>query len=311
MEKEMLTVRELADYLNLNEKIVYRLVRQGKIPGTRTTGKWTFSRYLIRSWIESNSLEGFSGWRFPPRSSPSTDLFISGSNDLILDRVLSIILKAQAPDILVYFSNTGSTGGLTALRMGKAHLAGIHLYHPESGQYNIPYLEEHLSGKNILLYNLAYRTQGLIMKRAVGISTISDVVERGLRLINREAGSGTRLLLDLLCKEEGIEGTQIIGYDNEVFTHLEVGVSILKGEADVGVGIQSVAESLGLDFLPIRKERYDLVVPAENLSLRPVQIFFNVIHSKRFRQLTKGLAGYDLRDSGKLISSNKQETTTP
>jgi putative molybdopterin biosynthesis protein len=311
MEKEMLTVRELAAYLNLNEKIVYRLVREGKIPGTRVTGKWTFSRYLIRNWIESHSIEGFPDWQAPPRPSPSTDLFISGSDDLILDRVLSVILKAEAPDILAYFSNTGSMGGLKALRMGKAHLAGIHLYHPESGQYNMPFLRQHLARENILLYNLAYRTQGFIMRKTRGIKTISEIAEQGLRFINREAGSGTRHLLDLLCREEDISGAQIIGYENEVFTHLEVGLAILKGEADVGLGIQPVAELMDLDFLPLRKERYDLVVPAENLSLHPVQIFFNVIHSKKFRQLAKGLAGYDLRDSGKLISSEKQEITSP
>jgi putative molybdopterin biosynthesis protein len=311
MEKEMLTVKEVAEYLNLNEKIVYKLVREGKIPGTRVTGKWTFSRYLIQNWIESHSLEGFSGWQLPPRSSPSTDLFISGSNDLILDRVLSIILKTEAPDILAYFSNTGSMGGLKALRMGKAHLAGIHLYHPESGQYNTPYLEQHLARENILLYNLAYRTQGFIMKKAMQVTTISDIVERSLHFINREDGSGTRLLLDLLCREEGIDVMQIIGYDGEVFTHFEVGIAILKGEADVGLGIQSVAESLGLDFYPLRKERYDLVVPAENLSLRPVQVLFNVIHSSKFRQLAKGLAGYDLRDSGKLISSKTRNLARP
>jgi putative molybdopterin biosynthesis protein len=303
MEKEMLTVREAADYLNLNEKIVYRLVRQGKIPGTRVTGKWTFSRYLIRNWIESRSLESFSGWQFPPRSSPSTDLFISGSNDLIIDRLLNIVLKIEAPDILAYFCNTGSMGGLNALRLGKAHLAGIHLYHPESGQYNIPYLKEHLSNENVLLYNLAYRTQGFISKKGQQFEGVSDLVGKGYRFINREAGSGTRLLLDLLCKEEGIEVNQIIGYSNEVFTHLEVAVAILRGEADVGLGIQSVAECLGLDFLPIRKERYDLAVPAENLVLRPVQVFFNVIHSNSFRQASRGLSGYDLRDSGKLMSS--------
>jgi len=303
MEKDMLTVRELADYLNLNEKIVYRLVREGKIPGTKVTGKWTFSRYLIRNWIESHSLEGFSGWQFPPRSSPSTDLFISGSNDLILDRILSVVLKIEAPDILTYFSNTGSMGGLKALQMGKAHLAGIHLYHPESGQYNIPYLEEHLSNENMLLYNLAYRTQGFIFRKNLDFEGISDLVAQGYRLINREAGSGTRLLLDFLCHEEEIGAHQVRGYSNEVFTHMEVGVAILSGEADVGLGIQSVAESLGLEFLPLRKERYDLAVPAENLSLKPVQVFFNVIHSKRFLQASKGLPGYDLRDSGKLMSS--------
>jgi putative molybdopterin biosynthesis protein len=148
------------------------------------------------------------------------------------------------------------------------------------------------------------------MRKATGIVTISDVVEKGLRLINREEGSGTRLLLDLLCKQEGIDGKQIMGYDNEVFTHLEVGLAISKGEADVGLGIQSVAEPLGLGFLPLQKERYDLVVLTENLSLRPVQIFFNVIHSKRLRQLAKGLPGYDLRDSGKLISSGQQDAAS-
>lgn len=311
MEKEMFTVRELAAYLNLNEKIVYKLVREGKIPGTRVTGKWTFSRYLIRNWIESHSIAGFPGWQVPPMPSPSTDLFISGSDDLILDRVLSVILKAEAPDILAYFSNTGSMGGLKALRMGKAHLAGIHLYHPESGQYNMPYLRQHLARENILLYNFAYRTQGFIMRRTKSIRTISEMATQGLRFINREAGSGTRLLLDLLCKEEGITGVQILGYENEVFTHIEVGLAVLKDEADVGLGIQQVAESLGLDFLPLRKERYDLVIPAENLSLHPVQIFFNVIHSKKFRQLAKGMAGYDLRDSGKLITPDTQDLATP
>ena len=303
MEKEMLTVRELADYLNLNEKMVYRLVREGKIPGTRATGKWTFSRYLIRNWIESQSLEGFSGWQFPPRSSPSTDLFISGSNDLVLDRILSVVLKIEAPDILAYFSNTGSMGGLKALRMNKAHLAGIHLYHPESGQYNIPYLKEHLSNENVLLYNLAYRNQGFIFSKNLEFEEVSDVVEKGYRFINREAGSGTRVLLDFLCNEAKIDAQKIQGYSNEVFTHMEVGVAILRGEADVGLGIQSIAESLGLEFLPLQKERYDLAVPAENLSLKPVQVFFNVIHSKRFLQASKGLPGYDLRDSGKLMNS--------
>jgi putative molybdopterin biosynthesis protein len=303
MEKEMLTVRELAEYLNLNEKMVYRLVRKGKLPGTRVTGKWTFSRYLIRNWIESHSLEGFSGWQLPPRSSPSTDLFISGSNDLILDRILSFVLKIEAPDILAYFSNTGSMGGLKALRMGKAHLAGIHLYHPESGQYNIPYLKEHLSNENVLLYNLAYRTQGFIFRKNLEFGGISDLVAQGYRFINREAGSGTRVLLDFLCNKEEIDAHQIRGYSNEVFTHMEVGVAILRGEVEVGLGIQSVAESLGLEFLPLRKERYDLAVPAENLSLKPVQVFFNVIHSKRFLQASKGLPGYDLRDSGKLMNS--------
>ena len=155
----------------------------------------------------------------------------------------------------------------------------------------------------ILLYNLAYRTQGIIMKKNIKVSSVTDIINKKLRFINREAGSGTRLLLDIMCEEDNCNVKEIAGYDNEVYTHFEVGVAILKGEADVGLGIQSVAESLGLNFLPVRKERYDLVVRSKDLSLRPVQIFFNTIHSKQFRQIVKGLAGYDLKDSGKLISS--------
>lgn len=298
----MLTVKELAEYLNLNEKIVYKLVREKKIPGTRITGKWTFSKYLIRNWIEAKSADGFFEWKNIPVSSPASDLFIAGSDDLILERIISIILKQQAPEILAYFAPTGSMGGIKALQMGKAHLAGIHLYDPESGLYNIPYLDNNLAKKHCLLYNLAYRTQGFIMKKGLTIQSVQDIATKKLRYINRESGSGTRLLFDLLCEEQGLTGKEITGYNYDVYTHMEVGIAILKGEADIGLGIQSVADSLKLDFHPLRKERYDVVVPAKNLALRPVQIFFNVLHSSKFRQLAKGLVGYDLSQSGELLS---------
>ena len=303
MEKEMLTVREAAAYLNLNEKLVYRLVRDGRIPGTRITGKWTFPRSLLRSWMESHSLQGLT----PPqrREAPSfpEDLFIAGSNDLVIDRLIYLFRK-EAPGRVAYFANLGSLGGLRALQAGKAQVAGVHLYHPGSGQYNAPYLQELFPKGKIILFNLAYRVQGFMWqpRRVRAIRRPADLARPGLRLVNREGGSGTRILLDHLLQSEGINPSHVSGYGYEVFTHLEVGLAIMRKEADVGLGIQSVADALGLRFLPIMTERYDVVLPVENMSVPAVQVFLNILHSRKVRDAARGLSGYDLRDTGKMIS---------
>jgi putative molybdopterin biosynthesis protein len=129
-----------------------------------------------------------------------------------------------------------------------------------------------------------------------------DLLQPGIRLINRERGSGTRLLLDHLLARDGVEPKKVTGYADDVYTHLEVGLAVLKGNADVGLGIQPVAELLGLRFFPITAERYDLIVPQGNLSIEPIRILFNLLHSKRFLREARRLPGYDVKDSGKILS---------
>jgi len=303
MEKEMLTTREVAEYLNLNEKIIYRLVREGRLPGTRITGKWTFSRSQLRQWIESHSLGEIRSFPLLSESKAETGLFIAGSDDLLLGQVLARILHAECPEVLTFYATLGSQGGIRAIREGKAHVAGVHLYHPESGEYNLPYLGSFPPKERPLVFNLAYRVQGWIVrpKASLVVRGAADLLQPGIRFINRERGSGTRLLLDYLLAHNGIDAKKVLGYRDEVYTHLEVGLAILKGEADVGLGIQSVADLLGLGFLPITAERYDLVVPRESLFLRPVRIFFNLLHSKKFLKRARELPGYDLKDSGKML----------
>ncbi len=303
MEKEMLTAREAAQYLNLNEKIIYRLVREGRLPGARITGKWTFSRSQIRGWIESHSLGEIRSFPYQPEPKAETTLFIAGSDDLLLGRVLGQILHAECPELLTFYATLGSQGGIRAIREGKAHLAGVHLYHPQSGEYNLPYLGNFPLKERPLLFNLAYRTQGWMFrpKGSPAFQGASDLLRPGIRLINRESGSGTRVLLDHLLARDGIDPKKVKGYKDEVYTHFEVGLAILKGEADVGMGIQPVAEFLGLGFLSITAERYDLIVSRESMSLKPVRIFFNTLHSGKFLKRAKTLPGYDLRDSGKIL----------
>ena len=304
MEKELLTARETAEYLNLHEKVVYRLVREGRLPGARITGKWTFSRSQLRAWIESHSLAETES--FPPLSEHKgrNALLIAGSDDLLLNRVVSRMLHAESPDLLTFYATMGSLGGIRAIRDGEAHLAGVHLYHPQSGQYNVPYLSDLPPGARPLVVNLAYRTQGWMVrpKGSPPFHGTADLLQPGIRLINRERGSGTRLLLDHLLVRDGVDPKKVAGYADDVYTHLEVGLAVLKGDADVGLGIQPVAESLGLRFLPITSERYDLIVPQGNLSIEPIRILFNLLHSKRFQREARRLPGYDVKDSGKILS---------
>jgi excisionase family DNA binding protein len=154
MEKEMLTAKEAAQYLNLNEKIIYRLVKEGRLPGARITGKWTFSRSQLRGWIESHSLEGIGSFPFRSESKAATELLIAGSDDLLLGRVLAQILHAECPELITFYATMGSQEGIRAIREGKAHLAGVHLYHPQSGEYNLPYLGNFPPRERPLVFNI-------------------------------------------------------------------------------------------------------------------------------------------------------------
>ncbi len=305
VKNEMLTAKEVAVYLNINEKTIYRLVREGRLPGTKITGKWTFSRALVRNWIESNSLQRPMASRRPSHLAASGPgkLLIAGSNDLIMERIQTHLVKTLFPEIIVYVANTGSLGGLRALELGWAHIAGVHLYHPETKEYNLPYLKEFLPEEETIVFHLAFRNQGFILgsRSRAHFRGTQDLASSYIRFVNREEGSGTRLLLDYLLREHGIHPGKVIGYSREVFTHMEVGLAILRGEADVGLGIESVAHHLGLDFVQVRAERYDLVVPKVNLSAKSVQVFLNFLHSAKFPKLASGLAGYDLKESGKIL----------
>jgi excisionase family DNA binding protein len=303
MEKEMLTAKEAAEYLNLNEKIIYRLVKDGRLPGARITGKWTFSRSQLREWIESHSLKGIGSFALFSASKVKNALFIAGSDDLLLGRVLAKVLHTEYPELLTFYATTGSLEGIRAIRERKAHVAGIHLYHPQSGEYNLPYLGNFPPRERPLVFNLAYRTQGWIVhsKGSLPFRGTADLLQAGIRLINRERGSGTRLLLDHLLAQDEVDPKEVAGYTNEVYTHLEVGLAILEGEADVGLGIQTAAEFLGLRFLPVTTERYDLLVPQGNLSVEPVRKFLNLLNSRSFLREAKALPGYDLKDSGKIL----------
>ncbi len=226
-------------------------------------------------------------------------IVVVGSHDNSLD-VLADQLKASAGRLSLSSSHVGSMGGLMAIKRGACHLAGSHLLDTVDGTYNISYIRKYLPGRSVKLVNLVHRDNGLIVgrgnpKRILGME---DLTRPDVTFINRQGGSGTRILLDYRLKQLGIEPAYIRGYDSEEFTHMSVAVAVLSGSADAGLGIYAAARALGLDFIPVVTEVYDLVIPIEHYDTENVRMLLDVIVSAEFKQRVEALGGYSVRHTG-------------
>ncbi len=227
---------------------------------------------------------------------------VLGSHDNTLD-LLATLLRRRDPKLRLSSAHVGSLGGLMALRQGRAHLGGSHLYDPETNSYNVPYIQKYLAGVPLKLINLAWRQQGFMVLpgNPHNLHAVADLTRPGVRFINRQRGAGTRLLLDFLLKQEGIDPAAVQGYDREEYTHMAVAANVESGTADVGLGILAAARALGLDFISLTPERYDLVVPLATFRDRRFEELLAVINSPEFHTAAEALGGYDLKDCGKIV----------
>ena len=229
-------------------------------------------------------------------------IVIVGSHDNSLD-VLADLLKATHSELSLSSSHVGSMGGLMAIKRGVCHLAGTHLLDTEDGSYNISYLKKYLPDTKVKLVHLVQRDQGLIVKNdnPKGIKGIEDLSRKDISFINRQVGSGTRILLDYKLSQMGIKAAAINGYQNEEFTHMAVAVSVLSGADDAGLGIFAAARALNLEFIPVVTEQYDLAIPLEHFETKPIQILLEIINGRNFKQRVEALGGYSTAKTGKVI----------
>jgi molybdenum cofactor synthesis domain-containing protein len=229
-------------------------------------------------------------------------LVVLGSHDNTID-LLATLLHRRDHRLRLSSGHVGSLGGLMALRQGRAHLGGSHMLDPETNTYNVPFIKRHLAGVPLKLINLAWREQGLMVApgNPKNIKTIQDLTRPEVRFINRQRGAGTRLLLDYLLKENGLSAYQVQGYEREEYTHMAVAVNVASGTADVGLGILAAARALGLDFIPLLPERYDLVVPETTFGDPRFQTLLEVVRSREFQEAATALGGYDLKDCGTIL----------
>jgi len=235
-----------------------------------------------------------------PLSQIKNTLSIVGSHDPLLDEAADI-LRRENPALSVASSHVGSMGGIMAVKRGEAIMAGVHLLDPDTGVYNKSYIQRYFPDGDGVLLRCVGRIQGLMVApgNPLSVQGFRDI-ER-LRYVNRQGGSGTRILCDHLIEERGLDKARIDGYAREEFTHTAVAAQIAAGTADAGLGIRSAAGIYGLDFIPICTEEYDLLIKSENLSLPIVRIFLNIVKGGEFRRRLELLGGYTFDKPGTAI----------
>lgn len=307
MEK-LLSTREVSQLLGVNEKMVYTLITEKGLPATKITGKWLFPAQLVEQWVESRTIN------FPARSetpSPRSGLLlVAGSDDILFERALSLFMRLNAGHVAI-FGTLGSLGGLKALRRGWCQMATSHLAEEDGQDYNFSFAANELEALPAVV-NFCRREQGLLVARGnpLNISDCGDIGKKGLTVVNRPLGTSTRILFDRELQKAGLQPSKIAGYGHEVPRHLDIGMEILSGRADVGLSIRPVASLLNLDFISMKWERFDLLIPKDYFFDKGVQLFLGMLHEPEFRALADDLPGYDLELVGKMLYP-KENSPTP
>ncbi|MCG8472399.1 MAG: helix-turn-helix transcriptional regulator [Desulfobacterales bacterium] len=299
--RDLLSTKEVAEFLGVNEKMVYQLISDKGLPASKVTGKWLFPRYLVEQWVENSTIN------YPDtvhvNRGGSGPLVLAGSNDLLLERAMAHFNKKSSGELAV-FGNVGSMGGIQALKSGMCHIASSHLVSNDE-EYNFEFAGRELERQPVVV-NFCHREQGILFRAdeslfPEGVTGVKELGLPGVRIVNRPLGTGTRVLFDRELKACGIEGSSLAGYDEEVSRHMDVGLAILSGRADAGPGIRTVASLLGLAFVPLRWERYDLIVLRESYFDRRVQGFLSQLQERHLKVLARGLSGYDISHSGQML----------
>jgi putative molybdopterin biosynthesis protein len=294
---DMYSTKEIAKFLNINEKMVYSLITEKGLPATKVTGKWLFPIHLVRQWIEAGTENYPQSARLPPYHGL---VLIAGSNDLLLDKIISTFnIKHQ--NHIAMFGLAGSLGGLNALKQNLCHIASSHLI-GDNDQYNFPFLMDdpnHIPA----VVNFCRREQGILIQREnpKNIKSVTDMARPDITIVNRQLGTGTRKLLDKLLAQAEIRPESVRGYDTTLTRHLDVGLELLNQRADAGLGIRPVATILGLDFIPVCWERFDLLIHKDRFFDEGVQLFLAMLKGKVIQAAAGTYGGYDLSMTGRMV----------
>ena len=238
------------------------------------------------------------------RSEVTNTLLISGSHDIALD-ILASELTSQQNGIRLISSSVGSVGGLLSLSKGFAHMAGTHLLDEDTGEYNVAAVKRHITNEKIHIYDFVGRTQGVMVQKGnpKGIKDVKDLLGSGTKFLNRQRGSGTRVLFDFLLKQAGIDSENIVGYDNEEYTHWNVAAAVSSGFVDAGVGIMAAALASDLEFIPLANERYQIAIPSKFIGASDnVDTLLETLLSENLRKQIDSLGGYDVSMMGNIAA---------
>ncbi|MBR2583524.1 MAG: molybdopterin biosynthesis protein [Oscillospiraceae bacterium] len=293
----------------------YVRVRMGTVRDTLTASPLPRGSGVISSFMKADGLleipqgtEGYAAGEevrvrlLTDKRRLKNTLVVIGSHDPLLDELGDLIHRADRRMFLAS-AHVGSMGGIMSVRRGEAHAAGIHLLDTETGEYNRSCIRKYFPHGGVLLVRCVGRQQGLMLAKGnpLGIASFADIAKDGLRYVNRQKGSGTRVLTDYLCDKYDVDREKIWGYEREETTHNAVAVQIASRSADAGMGIYSAARLYDLDFLPICTEEYDLLIPKSEWGGAKVRALVRALQSEEFRSRIESMGGYTLEHPGEII----------
>jgi len=319
VEKDFaLTPLEVAELLKISKNTVYELVKRGEINSYRVGNKVRIEMKDIEDYKnKSKKLQNAKQSNveevnlYNPLINPYQQEkieksygFVICGQDIMLD-ILSRHLQQRIKGFQTLRSYVGSYDGLYALYHGNVQIATAHLWDGETGQYNIPYVKRMLPGIPTIIVHLANRMQGIYVQKGnpKAVKGWEDLLRPEITIINREIGSGTRILLDEHLKKIGISGNSLDGYDRECFSHLAVASAVARGGADVAIGNEKVSQQVnGIDFIPLQTESYELVIKKEDIDKPHFQAVLQILRSHEFKLELEGIGGYDLKDLGEITA---------
>ena len=290
-------------------------VRMGAVGGRLMASPLSRGSGVVSSFMKADGIlevpQGLEGYEageevtlrlLSPMEKLHNTLVVIGSHDPLLDE-LADMLHLGDPRLYMSSSHVGSMGGIMAIRRGEAHMAGCHLLDTADGTYNRSFIRKYFPKGDVKLVSCVGRQQGLMVARGnpLNICSFADISRQGIRYVNRQKGSGTRILTDYLCSREKVEPSDVYGYTREELTHTSVAAQIACGSADVGMGIYSAAKLYDLDFIPICIEEYDLIIPDHAWDSPMVQQLLTILRSDAFREKILSMGGYTVDHPGQVL----------
>jgi putative molybdopterin biosynthesis protein len=296
-----LSVQDVADMLKVSKSKIYSMIKSGELQSYRVGRKLRFSEDDIRTYIQDSKKENYTQSREMP-SPLQKEGFVLCGQDIILD-ILSNYMRQRGVSALRAY--IGSYDSLIALYRKQVNVASAHLWDSDTDTYNIPYVRRLLPGIPAIIVHLTCRMQGFYVahNNPKKILDWKDFGRDDITMVNREQGAGSRVLLDENLRLLGIFGKNIDGYNHEIQSHLTVASIVASGKADVAIGTEKIAKQVeGIDFIPIKKERYDLVLRREDENQYEMQSLLNIIRSQAFQEEFSRIGGYDTKDMGKIVA---------
>lgn len=286
---DFMTTKEVADYLRIKERRVYELVRRRQIPCSRVTGKWLFPRALVDLWVVGGpGGEHAAGPTAPP--------VVAGSHDPLLDWAI------KESDCGLASLSGGSLDGLARLAAGEAAVAGLHLFDAETGQFNVPAVTNGSAGQGLVLIEWAWRGQGLVVAQGNprGIAGLADLARESVPVVRRQDAAGSQILLAHLLAREGLSLDDLNFVAETARGETDLGLAVLEGRAEAGFAIEAVARTLKLGFLPLMRERYDLLLRRRDYFEAPIQALLGFARSTAFETRAGRMGGYDVSGLGRI-----------